>query len=38
MCRKGINKFVSLLLRDKPEAIGITLDEHGWAAIDEMKI
>lgn len=24
------SKFISLVLRHKPEAIGITLDEHGW--------
>ena len=25
--------FISLILRHKPEVIGITLDEHGWADI-----
>ena len=24
-------KFISLILRHKPEVIGITLDDHGWA-------
>lgn len=28
--------FLSLILRHKPEVIGITLDEHGWADIDEL--
>ena len=26
-----ISKFLSLILRHKPEVIGISLDEHGWA-------
>ena len=26
-------KFISLILRHKPEVIGITLDEHGWADV-----
>lgn len=28
--------FISLVLRHKPEAIGITLDEHGWADVQEL--
>ena len=32
----GISKFLSLVLRHKPEAIGITLDAFGWAKIDEL--
>lgn len=28
--------FISLILRHKPDAIGITLDEHGWANVDEL--
>ena len=28
------SKFVSLILRHKPETIGIQLDEHGWANVD----
>lgn len=28
--------FLSLILRHKPEVIGITLDEHGWAKVDEL--
>lgn len=31
-----ISKFMSLILRHKPETIGITLDEHGWANVDEL--
>lgn len=29
-------KFIALILRHKPEAIGIHLDEHGWANVDEL--
>ena len=31
-----ISKFLSMILRHKPEAIGITLDEHGWGNVDEI--
>ena len=27
----SLSKFISLILRHKPEEIGITLDRHGWA-------
>lgn len=30
------SKFISLILRHKPDIIGITLDEHGWANVDEL--
>lgn len=30
------SKFISLILRHKPETIGITLDEHGWANVEEL--
>lgn len=30
------SKYISLILRHKPEEIGITLDEHGWANVDEL--
>ena len=33
---KNISKFISLILRHKPETIGITLDEHGWANVNEL--
>ena len=29
-------KFIALILRHKPEAIGLHLDEHGWANVDEL--
>lgn len=31
-----ISKFLSLILRHKPEIIGIRLDDHGWANVDEL--
>ena len=31
-----ISRYISLILRHKPEAIGITLDEHGWANVNEL--
>jgi len=36
MDEKKISKYISLILRHKPEAIGIQLDEHGWANVDEL--
>ena len=36
MSLKETSKYVSLILRHKPEVIGITLDEHGWANVDEL--
>ena len=31
-----LSKFLSLILRHKPETIGIALDPHGWAEVDEL--
>lgn len=31
-----LGKFISLILRHKPETIGIALDEHGWADVSEL--
>ena len=31
-----LGKFISLILRHKPEAIGIELDEEGWADVSEL--
>lgn len=36
MSDKDISKYISLILRHKPETIGISLDEHGWANVDEL--
>ena len=33
---KDTSKFMSLILRHKPETIGIILDEHGWANVEEL--
>lgn len=30
------SKFLSLVLRHKPDSIGLTLDAEGWAGIDEL--
>ena len=30
------SRYISLILRHKPEAAGITLDEHGWANVSEL--
>lgn len=34
--KNNLSKFISLILRHKPEAIGITLDEHGYANVEEL--
>lgn len=39
MSRNGMrstSKYISLILRHRPEAIGISLDEHGWADVQEL--
>ena len=36
MSLRDTSKFISLILRHKPDAIGITLDEHGWANVAEL--
>lgn len=33
---KGTSKFISLVLRHKPEEIGLALDENGWANVTEL--
>src|SRR5262245_50895934 len=33
---KHISKFMSLVLRHKPDEIGLELDAHGWARVDEL--
>ena len=32
----SISKFLALVLRHKPEEIGLKLDEHGWAFVPEL--
>lgn len=36
--QEHISKFISLILRHKPEAIGITLETQGWADVKELMI
>ena len=36
MNKLKLSRFVSLILRHKPDTIGITLDEHGWASVSEL--
>lgn len=30
------SRYISLILRHKPEVIGIELDEHGWANVTQL--
>lgn len=32
----GLSKFLSLVLRHKPETIGLTLDANGWTEVDAL--
>lgn len=36
MSKDKLSVFLSLILRHKPEEIGITLDKHGWANVQEL--
>lgn len=31
-----VSRYISLILRHKPETIGISLDKHGWANVNEL--
>ncbi|MGI0119731.1 RNA 2'-phosphotransferase [Zooshikella sp. RANM57] len=33
---KKVSKYLSFLLRHKPDSIGLILDEQGWASIDTL--
>lgn len=33
---KSTSKFLSLILRHKPQIVGLELDEHGWAEVSEL--
>ena len=35
---RSTSKFIALILRHKPETVGIALDEHGWAKVDELIV
>ena len=32
----NVSRYISLILRHKPDVIGITLDEHGWANVNDL--
>lgn len=32
----ALSRYISLILRHKPEIIGIALDSHGWAKVDDL--
>ena len=34
--KDNVGKFISLILRHHPEAIGMKLDEHGWARTEDL--
>ena len=36
MNEKSLSKFLSLVLRHKPETIGLKLDANGWADVSEI--
>ena len=36
MSLNDISKYIALILRHKPEEIGISLDEHGWTNVSEL--
>lgn len=36
MSLNDTSKYIALILRHKPEEIGISLDEHGWANVSEL--
>lgn len=38
MTNTKISKLMSLVLRHKPESIGIKLDNNGWANVDELIV
>src|ERR1700736_4176779 len=33
-----LSKFLSFVLRHKPDAIGLTLNSQGWASVDELIV
>ena len=36
MSVRAVSKYMSLILRHKPETIGISLDEHGWSNVEDL--
>ena len=31
-----VSRYISLILRHKPEVVGLKLDEHGWVNVDQL--
>ena len=36
--QNNLSKYIALILRHRPDVIGITLDEHGWANVSDLLI
>lgn len=36
MDKTSLSKLIALVLRHNPKAVGITLDEHGWADVSQL--
>ena len=34
--KNDLSKFISLILRHNPGVVGIDLDAHGWANVEEL--
>ena len=34
--KNDLSKFISLILRHKPDVIGISIDEYGWANVEDL--
>ena len=35
---KRVSKFISMLLRHKPEALGLEMDRAGWVSVDDLLV
>lgn len=34
--QNNLSKYIALILRHRPDVVGITLDEHGWANVSDL--
>ena len=34
--QNNLSKYIALILRYRPDVVGITLDEHGWANVSDL--
>lgn len=34
--QNNLSRYIALILRHRPDVIGITLDEHGWASVSDL--